>query len=78
VRARELPFIPGIIVQSHKWSLVLSTHEGARTVLWTEWEFGNTQSLQNAYKVVAGLRELPPGQGISTCCGGGGTCLMGL
>jgi hypothetical protein len=57
-RVRELPFIPGITVQGHKWSLVLSTREGERTVLWTDWEFGNTQSLQNAYKVVAGLREI--------------------
>ena len=58
LRARELPFLPGIIVQGHKWSLVLSTREGERTALWTEWEFGNTQSLQNTYKVVAGLREI--------------------
>lgn len=57
-RVARLPFLPGIVVQGHNWSLVLSTREGARTILWTEWEFGTTQSMQNIFKVVAGLREL--------------------
>jgi hypothetical protein len=57
-RVGRLPFIPGIVVQGHKWSLVLSTHDGESITLWTEWEFGTTQSMQNIFRIVAGLREL--------------------
>jgi hypothetical protein len=57
-RVGRLPFIPGIVVQGHKWSLVLSTRDGESIILWTEWEFGTTQSMQNIFKIVAGLREL--------------------
>jgi hypothetical protein len=57
-RVRELPFIPSLTVQGHKWSLVLSTREGKQTVLWTEMEFGSTQSLRSTYQVIAGLREI--------------------
>lgn len=57
-RLDQLPFIPGLIVQGHKWSIVFSTRNGSKTILWTEWDFGNTQSLQNTFKVIAGLREV--------------------
>ena len=57
-RVRHLPSIPGVVVQGHKWSLVLSTRENERTILWTEREFGTTQSMQDIFKIVAGLREL--------------------
>ncbi|EWY79577.1 hypothetical protein FOYG_17271 [Fusarium oxysporum NRRL 32931] len=57
-RMDRLPFIPGVIVLGHKWSLVLSTREGQRTILWTEREFGNTKSIQETFQIVAGLREL--------------------
>ncbi|KAF5022185.1 hypothetical protein F66182_5772 [Fusarium sp. NRRL 66182] len=54
----ELGFIPGIIVQGHRWLFVFSTLEGDKTVLWTERQFGTTQSILDAYSIVAGVREL--------------------
>ncbi|KAH8663863.1 hypothetical protein BGZ61DRAFT_462672 [Ilyonectria robusta] len=53
-RLDQLPFLPGVVVQGHKWSLVLSTREGQKTILWTEREFGTTQSIQDIFKIVAG------------------------
>lgn len=57
-QVNRLPFLPGVVVQGHKWSLVLSTREGQKTILWTEREFGTTQKIQDIFKIVAGLREL--------------------
>lgn len=54
----KLPFLLGLTVQGDKWSLVLSTREGGRTILWKEWELGNTQSVMDTYKVIGGLREI--------------------
>ncbi|KAL6406161.1 hypothetical protein AUP68_10724 [Ilyonectria robusta] len=55
----RLGFIPGIIVQGHRWHLVLSTYgEDGKTTLWAEWEIGSTKSLQDIYAIVAGVREL--------------------
>lgn len=54
----ELPFLLGLTIQGDKWSLVLSTRESGRTILWKEWELGNTQSVMNTYKVIGGLREI--------------------
>ncbi len=57
-RVKELPFIPGLIVEGHKWSLVITTREKEHTVLWTKIEFGSTESIKGVFKIVAGLREL--------------------
>ncbi|KAK7397872.1 hypothetical protein QQX98_012761 [Neonectria punicea] len=54
----RLGFIPGIIVQGHRWHLVLSTYEDGKTTLWAELEFGSTKGLLDIYAVVAGVREL--------------------
>lgn len=54
----RLPFIPGVIVQGHRWLFVLSTREGAKTIFWTERQFGSTQSIMEIYQTVAGLRQL--------------------
>ncbi|KAH6874080.1 hypothetical protein B0T10DRAFT_533104 [Thelonectria olida] len=55
----RLGFLPGVIVQGHRWHLVLSTYgEDGKTTLWAEWEIGSTKSLQDIYAVVAGVREL--------------------
>ncbi|KPM35264.1 hypothetical protein AK830_g11308 [Neonectria ditissima] len=67
----ELGYIPGIIIQGHRWLFVFSTMESKttttenphaktlnKTVLWTEQEFGSTQSIIKVYQIVAGLREL--------------------
>lgn len=54
----KLGFIPGIIVQGHRWHLVLSTYEDGKTTLWAEWEFGSTKGLLDIYAVVEGVREL--------------------
>lgn len=54
----RLAFLPGIIIQGHRWSVVLSTREGKRTVLWVERQFGSTQSVREIYQIIAGIREL--------------------
>lgn len=54
----HLPFIPCIIIHGHRWLFVLSTRSGEKTLLWTERQFGSTQSRLEVYQVVAGLREL--------------------
>ncbi|KPM34572.1 hypothetical protein AK830_g12003 [Neonectria ditissima] len=54
----RLAFLPGVIVQGHKWMLVLSTREGLKTVLWVEQQFGSTHRILETYQVIAGLREL--------------------
>lgn len=54
----QLGFIPGVIIQGHKWLFVLSTRKGQKTILWTERQFGSTQSVLEVYQIVAGLREL--------------------
>lgn len=57
-QVNRLPFLPSAVVQGHKWSLVLSTREGQKTIIWTEREFGTTQNIQDIFKIVVGLREL--------------------
>lgn len=54
----RLAFLPGVIVQGHKWMLVLSTRERLKTVLWVEQQFGSTHRMLETYQVIAGLREL--------------------
>lgn len=67
----ELGYIPGVIIQGHRWLFVFSTMESkttmtdnahagllTKTVLWAEQEFGSTQSIIKTYQIVAGLREL--------------------
>lgn len=61
----ELRFLPGIIIQGHRWFFVFSTLETetegeskAKTVLWVEQEFGSTQNMLKMYQIVAGLRRL--------------------
>ena len=57
-RIDNLPFIPGIIVHGHVWSFVLSTRKDSRTTLWSQTVLGTTQSVQDIFKVAAGLREV--------------------
>lgn len=57
-RVDTLQFLPSLVVQGHKWSLVIATREQRGTVLWSNLEFGSTETMQGTYKVVAGLREL--------------------
>lgn len=57
-RVAQLPFLVGIMVQGHRWSLVISTREREKTILWTEQAFGSTETMQGVFKVIAGLREL--------------------
>lgn len=68
----ELGFIPGVIVQGHRWHFVFSTLEPKtvnreedglevtvyRTILWTEQGFGSTQGMLKTYQIVAGVRRL--------------------
>ncbi|KAH7203095.1 uncharacterized protein BKA55DRAFT_531226 [Fusarium redolens] len=54
----RLPFIPGVIVQGHRWYFVLSTWHGSRTTFWAERLFRSTQSYRELYQVIAGLRHL--------------------
>ncbi|KAH7302899.1 hypothetical protein B0I35DRAFT_365852 [Stachybotrys elegans] len=67
----QLGLLPGVIIQGHRWLFVFSTLEPHttiledgtditvyRTILWTEQEFGSTQSILKTYQIVAGLRHL--------------------
>ncbi|KAI0102491.1 hypothetical protein GGR51DRAFT_284954 [Nemania sp. FL0031] len=54
----KLGFIPGVIVQGHRWHLVLSTCEDRKTKLWADRQFGSTQTCLETYSVVAGIRRL--------------------
>lgn len=54
----SLGFIPGIIIQGHRWHLVLSTYGDGKTKLWTDYQFGTTQSCLEIYAVIAGMRQL--------------------
>ncbi|KAI1189320.1 hypothetical protein F5B17DRAFT_391952 [Nemania serpens] len=54
----ELSFIPGVIVQGHRWHLVLSTYEDRKTRLWTDRQFGSTQTCLETYSIIAGIRRL--------------------
>jgi hypothetical protein len=53
-----LEFIPGIIIQGHRWLLVLSTYDCGKTIMWTDHQFGTTQSYLEIYAVIAGIRQL--------------------
>ncbi|KAI0502719.1 hypothetical protein F5B22DRAFT_104120 [Xylaria bambusicola] len=54
----KLGFIPGVIVQGHRWHLVLSTYEDRKTKLWADRQFGSTQTCLESYSVIAGIRRL--------------------
>lgn len=56
----ELGFLPGIIVQGHRWHFVLSTFDvkSRVTTLFTDQQFGSTQGKLEIYAMVAGLRRL--------------------
>ncbi|UPK95000.1 hypothetical protein LCI18_005935 [Fusarium solani-melongenae] len=54
----ELGFLPGVIIQGHHWYFDGTNVTAHRTILWTEQEFGSTQSMLKMYQIVAGLRRL--------------------
>ncbi|KAI1418946.1 hypothetical protein F5Y12DRAFT_359200 [Xylaria sp. FL1777] len=56
----DLGFIPAVIVQGHRWHLVLSTYEGEsrKTKLWADRQFGTTQTCLETYSIIAGVRQL--------------------
>ncbi|KAI1109531.1 hypothetical protein F5Y14DRAFT_432328, partial [Nemania sp. NC0429] len=54
----KLGFIPGVIVQGHRWHLVLSTYEDQKTKLWADRQFGSTQTCLESYSIIAGIRRL--------------------
>ncbi|KAH6867869.1 hypothetical protein B0T10DRAFT_524092 [Thelonectria olida] len=53
-----LGFIPGVIIQGHRWHLVLSTYKDGKTRLWADHQFGTTQSCLEIYATIAGMRQL--------------------
>ncbi|KAI1271426.1 hypothetical protein F5Y07DRAFT_413572 [Xylaria sp. FL0933] len=54
----SLEFIPSVIIQGHRWHLVLSTYEGKKTKLWADRQFGTTQTCLETYSIIAGIRRL--------------------
>ncbi|KAI0437263.1 hypothetical protein F4803DRAFT_566195 [Xylaria telfairii] len=54
----KLEFIPAIIVQGHWWLVVLSTYKYRKTTLWTDCQFGTTQTCLHIYATIAGIRHL--------------------
>ena len=64
---RELPFLPGIVVQGHEWKLVIATFEVEgteggkihKTRLWTsEQIFGTTSTIIGTFQIIAGFRAI--------------------
>lgn len=53
-----LPFIPGIVVSGHEWSLVLTTNTGGKTKLWSRRTFGSTATPLGTFQVLAGIKRL--------------------
>ncbi|KAF4964222.1 hypothetical protein FSARC_7856 [Fusarium sarcochroum] len=53
-----LDFLPGVVVQGHTWSLVITTRRQATTTVLCSVEFGNTSSIVGVFQVIAGLRRL--------------------
>ncbi|UPK97335.1 hypothetical protein LCI18_008270 [Fusarium solani-melongenae] len=56
--ANELCFLPGVVVQGHSWSLVVSIRRQVTTTILCSIEFGNTGSIVGVFQVLAGLRRL--------------------
>ncbi|KAJ4249052.1 hypothetical protein NW762_012383 [Fusarium torreyae] len=54
----DLGFLPGVVVQGHTWSLVITTRRQATTTVLCSVEFGNTSSIVGVFQVIAGLRRL--------------------
>ncbi|KAI1130571.1 hypothetical protein F5Y10DRAFT_276075 [Nemania abortiva] len=54
----KLEFIPGVIIQDHRWYLVLSTYEDGKTKLWVDCRFGTTGTCLGTYSTIAGIRQL--------------------
>ncbi|PLB50328.1 hypothetical protein P170DRAFT_508528 [Aspergillus steynii IBT 23096] len=54
----SLGVIPSVIIQGHRWLLVLSTYEKGKTKLWTDQQFGTTQSCLDIYAAIASMRQL--------------------
>ncbi|KAE8383310.1 hypothetical protein BDV26DRAFT_277497 [Aspergillus bertholletiae] len=50
--------MPGIIIQGHRWFLILSTYENEKIKVWTGHQFGTTESYLGVYTVIAGMRQL--------------------
>ncbi|GKU13468.1 unnamed protein product [Fusarium langsethiae] len=58
VATSKLEFIPGVVVQGHLWSLVITTRSQGVTTVLCSVEFGNTSSVIGVLQVLAGLRRL--------------------
>ncbi|CAI6088474.1 unnamed protein product [Clonostachys chloroleuca] len=54
----DLGFLPGVVVQGHTWSLVITVRRQASTIVLCSVEFGNTSSTVGVFQVLAGLRRL--------------------
>ncbi|EXK23577.1 hypothetical protein FOMG_19662 [Fusarium oxysporum f. sp. melonis 26406] len=54
----KLDFLPGVVVQGHIWSLVMTTRSQATTTVLCSVEFGNTSSVIGVFQVMAGLRRV--------------------
>lgn len=54
----DLGFLPGVVVQGHIWSLVITVRRQATTIVLCSVEFGNTSSTVGVFQVLAGLRRL--------------------
>ncbi|KAK7433629.1 hypothetical protein Landi51_13847 [Colletotrichum acutatum] len=51
-------FLPGVIVEGHKWYFVASTRNGTETILWMKQELGTTEEAIGVYSVVCALQYL--------------------
>ncbi|KAK2684664.1 hypothetical protein QWA68_016763 [Fusarium oxysporum] len=56
--ASKLDFLPGVVIQGHIWSLVITIRNQNTTTVLCSVEFGNTSSVVGVFQVMAGLRRL--------------------
>ncbi|EMT74655.1 hypothetical protein FOC4_g10000217 [Fusarium odoratissimum] len=54
----KLDFLPGIVIQGHTWSLVITMRNQGTTTVLCSVEFGNTSSVVGVFQVMAGLKRL--------------------
>ncbi|KAK9788127.1 putative PD-(D/E)XK nuclease-like domain-containing protein [Seiridium cardinale] len=52
------PFLPGLIIQGHRWYFVASTRDDSQTTLWTERQIGATDSVLGFFQIIYALRHI--------------------
>ena len=58
-RLAALPFLPCVIIQGERWSIAATTSKpSGKTILWSDFCFGDTESMLGIWQIISGLRWL--------------------